>query len=352
GTTFRQDLTVTPAEVEPEIARIEAYLYDRVTFAIAGSPVELKVVGFELDESVGRQFLRSNFEFVGVTGIPDEILVGHRLLYDVDDTHRGFFLFEHFFEQGTLNNEGSITLVFTPDDTRKLVDLTDRSVWRGLKELIHQGIEHILIGTDHILFLIVLLLTSVVRRAGRREDDEAVALKGWVERETFGAALIEVLKIVTAFTVSHSITLSLAALGILRIDAQIIESIIALSIAVAAVDVFYPVFRGRTVLVVLVFGLFHGFGFANVLEPLGVAGSDLGLSLLGFNIGVEVGQLMIVAVAFPMLFMMRKSRLYTRFTIYLGAAFSIFVAVYWFIERAFDVDLTLGEKLHFITRYL
>lgn len=340
GTGFREDLTVTADEVAAEIEKIEAYLYPRIGFAIAGKPIELERQGHAIYRSAGSQYVSCKYELLGIEGIPDALEITHSLMYDTDPEHRGYVVIEQFFDQGRFNNEGDFGLIFDPDRTTQTLDLKNRSKWTGMKAIIREGVHHIWIGHDHILFLIALLLASVLRRDGR----------GWAPEESFGASLVQVLKIVTVFTIAHSVTLTLAALDVVSIPSKWVESIIALSIAVAALDVFFPIFKKRILLVVLLFGFFHGFGFANVLGDLRITGGDLALSLFGFNIGVEVGQLAIVMVVFPMLFMMRLSLLYTRFFVYAGAALSIFVAMYWFIERAFEVDLTLGEALGPILR--
>ncbi|MEM6673336.1 MAG: HupE/UreJ family protein [Planctomycetota bacterium] len=335
GTDFRTDLTATEADVAARIDAIEEYLYDNVGFAIDGKPVELERKGHGMYESAGSQYVSCRFEMLGIDEIPKEIEVTHRLVFDVDREHRGFLVIEHFFEQGTFMNEGMVSLTFSPNETTQVLDLEDRSIWKGLAGLTKLGVHHILIGIDHILFLLVLLLPSVLRREGRK----------WEPRMRFRSALWQLLKIVTIFTVAHSITLSLASLGIVRLPSRLVESVIALSIAVAAIDIIVPVFRGKILAIVAVFGLFHGFGFANVLGEMGISGVDMAYSLLGFNVGVELGQVLIVLIVFPHLFMMRLSKLYREAYIQLGAAAAIFVSLYWFTERAFDVDLTLGEYL-------
>ena len=258
-------------------------------------------------------------------------------MFDTDPEHRGFLVIEHYWQQGKFENEGLVSLTFEPSQTTQTLDLTEGSMWTGLLSLTKLGVHHIWIGIDHILFLVVLLLPSVLRR---KEEG-----RGWEPREKFRSSLWEVCKIVTVFTLAHSVTLSLAALDIARLPERLVESAIALSIAIAALDVLVPIFRKKILLVVGLFGLFHGFGFAFVLGEMGISGSKMALSLLGFNVGVELGQLGIVCVIFPLLFMMRLSLLYTRFAVYAGAAAAIFVSVYWFIERAFETDLTLGEWL-------
>ncbi|MEM8713714.1 MAG: HupE/UreJ family protein [Planctomycetota bacterium] len=337
GTEFPTDLTATEADITPEIERIEEYLYPRIGFALNGAPVELERDGFGVYEAAGNQYVSCRYKLLGVEGIPDAIDVTHNVLFEVDPEHRGFLVIEHYFLKGTFMNEGGVSLIFEPGETTQTLDLTGGSRWQGIRAIIKLGIHHILIGIDHILFLIVLLLPSVLRR---REDDAK-----WEPQEKFSSALWQVLKIVTVFTLAHSVTLSLAALNIVSLPSRIVESIIAISIAVAALDVFFPIFRGKILLVVLLFGFFHGFGFANVLGEMGISGVDMAWSLFGFNVGVEIGQMMIVLLVFPMLFMMRLSLLYTRFFVYFGAFIAGFISVYWFIERFFEVNLTLGEWL-------
>lgn len=336
GMTLPEDGSARAADVEPELERIEAYMYAHIGHRIAGNDIELSPKGYKLYEAAGNQYVSCLYDLVGVEGIPDAIEVTHNVLFEVDPEHRGFLVIEHFFQKGTFMNEGGVSLIFEPGESTQMLDLTGGSRWQGIRAIVKLGIHHILIGIDHILFLFVLLLPSVLIR---REESE------WEPREKFSGALWQVLKIVTVFTLAHSVTLSLAALDIVTLPSRVVESIIAISIAVAALDVFFPIFHGKILIVVLLFGFFHGFGFANVLGEMGITGGDMALSLFGFNVGVEIGQMLIVLLVFPLLFMMRLSLLYTRFTVYLGAFLAAFVSVYWFIERAFEVDLTLGETL-------
>ena len=336
GTTLPEDGTATEADIQPDLERIEEYLYARIGHKVGGQDVELSRKGFKVYEAAGNQYVSCIYDFVGVEGIPDSIEVTHNVMFEVDPEHRGFLVIEHFFMQGTFMNEGGVSLIFDPAESTQTLDLTGGSRWQGIRAIIKLGIHHILIGIDHILFLLVLLLPSVLMR---RESSK------WEPREKFSEALWQVLKIVTVFTLAHSVTLSLAALDIVTLPSRLVESIIAISIAVAALDIFFPIFRGKILVIVLLFGLFHGFGFANVLGEMGITGGDMALSLFGFNVGVEIGQMLIVLLVFPLLFMMRLSLLYTRFAVYVGAFIAAFISVYWFIERAFEKDLTLGEWL-------
>jgi hypothetical protein len=147
------------------------------------------------------------------------------------------------------------------------------------------------------------------------------------------------LKVVTAFTVAHSITLSLAALGMVALPARLVESAIAASVAIAALNNAYPIFRDRSWLVGFAFGLLHGFGFASVLADLSLPSSSLSVALLGFNVGVESGQLVIVAAFLPLAYLLRRSWMYQRFTLIAASAAIALLAAVWFVERALDIHV-------------
>ena len=172
-----------------------------------------------------------------------------------------------------------------------------------------EGAFHIWIGYDHILFLLSLLLPAVLIFSrvnlmnGKRVTDIQPA-------PSFLAALKEVLKVVTAFTLAHSITLSLAALGVVSLPSRWVESAIAASIIVAAVQNIRGVVDSKRWVMAFGFGLIHGFGFASVLADLGLPQNALITALVGFNVGIEGGQLAIVAVFLPLAFWLRKTKFY------------------------------------------
>lgn len=200
------------------------------------------------------------------------------------------------------------------------------SGWMAIvTNFLKSGIHHLLIGLDHLLFLFVLLIPAVYIR----QQKQLVAVSNPK------AALIEVFWIATSFTLAHSITLSLAALQIVSIPARFIESVIALSIAFAALNNLVPMLRVRAVYLAFFFGLIHGFGFANVLVDLPLATSARVLALLSFNIGIELGQLVFIAVVFPIALLLRHTQFYKWGVFYIGSLIGILVALWWFFERAF-----------------
>jgi hypothetical protein len=202
-------------------------------------------------------------------------------------------------------------------------------MWHQARQYVHEGIWHIWLGYDHVLFLIALLLPAVLRRAEGR----------WEPTPDFLSAFWDVLAIVTAFTIAHSITLGLATVGLIALPSRLVESAIAASVVFAGISNLYPVLVQRRWLVAFLFGLIHGFGFATVLRDLGLPSGSLALSLVSFNLGVEVGQLAIVAVFLPLAYYLRNSWTYQRLILVSGSLCIVALACAWLIERTLDLKL-------------
>lgn len=200
---------------------------------------------------------------------------------------------------------------------------------RSFAGFVAEGMHHIAIGLDHILFLATLLIVAVWRRDG----------SGWVPRETARSAWAETLRLVTAFTVAHSITLGLAATGVLAPPSRWVESLIAASVLIAALDNLRPFLRAPRWMMVSLFGLVHGFGFAGPLQDLGLAQGQLALPLLGFNLGVELGQLVIVALLLPAAIALRHAPLYRRALVPGASAAVALLALLWTLERSLGWSL-------------
>jgi hypothetical protein len=145
--------------------------------------------------------------------------------------------------------------------------------------------------------------------------------------------------VATSFTIAHSITLSLAALSIIQLPSRLVESTIALSVVLAALNNIWPLVHGRRWLVAFGFGLIHGFGFASVLADLGLPRDALLIALVGFNVGVELGQLAIISAFLPVAYALRRTRAYRRVIFIGGSAAIALVAGVWLFERALDVKL-------------
>jgi hypothetical protein len=191
--------------------------------------------------------------------------------------------------------------------------------------MMKEGMIHIWTGYDHVLFLFALLLPSVLRREKN----------SWVAVRELRPALVDVLRVVTAFTVAHSITLSLAALDVVTLPSRIVESVIAASVVAAAANNLYPVLRHDRWMAAFVLGLMHGFGFSSTLKDLDLPRSNLLLTLFGFNLGVEVGQIAIVLTFVPVAFLARRTTGYRRLALVGGSMAILAVAAIWLVERAF-----------------
>ena len=197
----------------------------------------------------------------------------------------------------------------------------------GLPSFVAEGVHHILTGYDHILFLLCLLLPAVVRRVDGR----------WVPVASWREALAPVLGVVTLFTLAHSITLALAAFGLVSLSSSFIEPAIALTIMVAAADNIYPVFGRLRYAITFAFGLIHGFGFAGALREVSLPPLQFAWALLKFNLGIEAGQLGIVVLVVPLLFAARRWGGYRRVVLLGGSVVAVLLAGGWLVERVFNV---------------
>jgi hypothetical protein len=256
---------------------------------------------------------------------PAQLQIGYRLFADIDPQHRGLLRLE---ASGL-----SRTAIFSPEAAQQTFKLEAVSRWSQFVDYAHEGVWHIWIGFDHVLFLLSLLLPAVLLRVpgpgGTRRGGH------WEAVGSLREAAVDVLKIVTGFTVAHSITLSLATLGVLALPTRWVEAAIALSVVLAALNNVFAVVGGRRWLVAFAFGLIHGFGFASVLSDLGLPQATLVLALVGFNVGVEAGQLVIVSLFLPLAYQLRHTRFYT-WGVFIGGSLLIaLLAGIWFVERAF-----------------
>jgi hypothetical protein len=202
------------------------------------------------------------------------------------------------------------------------------------------GARHISEGTDHLLFLLVLLLPAPLR----------VRARGWREADTLRGSFRRIVRIVTAFTLGHSLTLAAAALGVLRLPSRPVEVLIALSILVSAAHAVRPVFPRRESFVATSFGLVHGLAFATVLEGAGVDGAALVGSLLGFNLGIELMQCAVVLAVLPVLLAWSRTSLYAP-PRWLGAAFTALAASGWLVERALERHNPMARLVDIAARH-
>ena len=329
--TVRQ---ITPENLDEKVDWLKSYYLEHVTISDGARPLAIE---FGPHRLLGAKdgFLQLPFDLPGLGRVPERLTFDYSVLFDEEPRHRGFLLVEHNWATGTFANENRVSLVFSPGARRQVFDLTSTGRLRGFLALAELGAEHMLAGLDHIFFLVALLLPTVLRR------DEG----GWQAVAGLRPALWNVVRIVTAFLVAHALALSLAAVGLLRLPEALIETAIAASIVLAAAAILWPLFRRRVWWILFGLSLFHGLGFAGALEDLGVLEESLGLSVAAFNLGIEVGQLILVAILFPVFFVARGTKVYRQIALPAAAIGILLVAGVWVVERSLGVDVPMRELL-------
>lgn len=311
---------ITWGEVRAKHNDIAAYAMSRLQIAAQGTACPLTVTEHLVDDHTDGAYAVLRFKAECSANI-QVLQARYNLFFDVDPQHKGLLRLEY---QGS-----SSTAIFSPEKASQEFTLKQVSKLQQFLDYAREGVWHIWIGFDHILFLLALLLPAVVFRQDQK----------WQAVSAFKPAFWSVLKIVTAFTLAHSITLTLATLGVISLPSRWVESTIAASVVIAALNNIYPLFRERRWVMAFVFGLIHGFGFASVLTDLGLPQGALVLALVGFNVGVEGGQLAIVSAFLPIAFALRYTWLYQRFILFGGSVVIAILATIWFAERAFDMKV-------------
>jgi hypothetical protein len=313
------DGAITWGELRAKRKDAEAYALSRLKILAKGKSCTLAPTDFLVDEHSDGAYAVLRFSAQCETY--QAVEVEYSLFFDLDPTHRGLLRVEH--------GKDSQTGILSPDKPRMQVDAQARSRLEQFADYVREGVWHIWIGFDHILFLVSLLLPSVFVFLHNR----------WEPAARFRDTFWDVFRVATSFTVAHSITLSLAALSVIALPSRLVESTIALSVVLAALNNLWPLVHGRRWLVAFGFGLIHGFGFASVLADLGLPRNALLLALVGFNVGVELGQLAIIAAFLPLAYGMRRTWAYRRVIFVGGSAAIALVAAIWMVERVFDLKL-------------
>lgn len=214
--------------------------------------------------------------------------------------------------------------ILSPQNPSRVLDVGDSpSVFLPF---VWQGLVHIAIGLDHIVFVLTLLVAATVARPFRSRARPTTPI------------LKEVLLLLTAFTVAHSVTLALSVTGLVSLPSRWVESAIAATVVIVALNNIWPLFPQRYRLwLTFAFGLIHGFGFAGVMSALPLTQGELALSLAGFNIGVELGQILLVLLALPLLLWGRIPLPLRRATGLGGSAVAVWIGTVWFAERVLGV---------------
>ena len=297
---------------EPQLAR---YLAEHVTFMAQTQGCQLFFDALEVNDRVDGSYAWLPFRARCPVAVR-QLTIQYTVMDGIDPSHRGLLTLTAgaAVQTGVLGGASAQAAfaVFAPSPSRAFV------------EYFHAGIWHILSGIDHLLFLLSLLLPAVLlRKSGQWEPVPAAR-----------PALISIFKVVTAFTLAHSLTLTLAALDIVRLPSRLTESIIAGSIIVAALNNIFPIVTESRARIAFAFGLLHGFGFASVLADMGLPQGARLVSLVAFNLGIETGQFAVVLAVMPLIYCLRSGVFYRRAVMPWGSAAIAAVALVWLLQRA------------------
>jgi hypothetical protein len=242
-----------------------------------------------------------------------KVTVKYDLFFDIDSAQKAFV---------SLSIKDSKPAILSANKKEVTIKLKKQSTFEAFKNFFIEGVFHIWIGFDHILFLTMLLLPAI-----------------YYNKKSIKKALIEIVKVITGFSIAHSITLALSVTKIVEINSNIIEVAIALSVLFTAINNIYPMIVNRVYLLSFCFGLIHGFGFANVLHELMLKNNDFIAMLFGFNLGVETGQLMIVFSIIIPLFLFAKTKYYKRYILQGVSFLTAVISVIWAVERGFGISI-------------
>ena len=334
GLDQNKDGKINDNELNAKLDIVKSYILKKLEFGINDISLPYHFADYKIVNISSSRFLMIDFVIDSPKPVSEiEILdINYSLLFEIGPNQRGLVVIEENTHTGLVNNIEKVALILTPKQPHKKLNLTSNSLFKEFVIFVGQGIWHIWIGIDHILFIITLILISVVTRK------EGV----WQPVSNFRSAIINLIKIVTLFTIAHSITLCLAASGVVQLSPRIVESTIAASVVIAAANNLIPIFGRRDWLIIFCFGLFHGLGFASVLGHLIFNKQSLVAALLGFNVGVEIGQLGVVCLSFPIFYLLRKTTFYSSVFIKIGSVCIGVLAGIWFIERAFELEPIFG----------
>ncbi|GAB3251728.1 HupE/UreJ family protein [Chitinimonas naiadis] len=321
GLDADQDGKVNWRELQAAEPRLQQYAFSRLTISADKTACPLVYRGMRVDRHVDGTYAVLDAELA--CPIAASYQVGYHFLFDLDRLHKGIV---------TLHRNGHTqTAIASADHPSVLLVPGRQGVIAQFADFIKEGVWHIWIGYDHILFLISLLLPAVMVFKQPRG--------GWQPASELRPVLKDAIGVVTAFTLAHSITLCLAALDVVRLPSRLVESVIAVSVLLAALNNLYPIIHRRRWLVTFAFGLIHGFGFASALAELDLGRGSLLVSLLGFNLGVELGQLAILLGFLPLAFWLRDQQLYRRLALQTGSCVIAVIAAGWLTERVLDLKL-------------
>ena len=322
-----EKLTVLNVLDDPTLMSLRAYVQTDLSASDASGTVWSTIVtGGRVEKVDGIDNLVLDATLTPASGSVGDFVLHDDAIIDQLMSHR-------VFVSGRYGHTGSYTTVAMLSWQRQSVPVAATAAAsapadHGFAAAVRLGLHHIASGSDHLLFLIMLLLPAPLVAAGHRWRPQPVPGLGGIRRSS-----VRVVHVVTAFAVGHSCTLALGALGWVQLPPRVVESGIALSVLASAVHAVRPLVRRGEVLIAGGFGLLHGLSFAAVLTGLDLSRTSLVTTLLGFNLGIEFAQLLVVALVMPSLLLLARTVAYAALRLILAALGAV-LAAGWFAERA------------------
>lgn len=306
---------LTWGEVISRQAEIASYLAESLLLSRDKLPCNLHFEAVErLQDHANEAFAVTDFS--GQCAISGQLNIKYNAIFAFDSSH------EMILNIGNEDDTNMHSFIFDENNQETNINLNEGSWLTTVKQFVYQGVTHIWIGIDHILFLLALLLPAVLQRKDNK----------WQAIPEVKTILTNTVWIVSAFTLAHSLTLTATALGWVNPSSRWVELGIAISVLFAALNNIWPVVL-RLAWLTFAFGLLHGMGFAGVLGELGLPADQKLLSILAFNLGVEIGQLVILAILLPILILLRNTNIYGKSIMPVGSLLIAMMAVQWIIER-------------------
>ena len=308
------DAAITWGEVAARSMDIARYAASRLSVQADGAACRLVPTQRTVDQHGGAAFAVIDLDGA-CAGAPRTVRVTYGLLFDLDPAHRALL---------EIRSGGASTTAVLSDERPSFeAEVATLSPWTSFTRFVTEGVWHIWHGYDHLAFVTLLVLPIVLGATRRRSR----------ERTSVREAIVAIAGVITAFTVAHSLTLALATFGVISVPARAVESAIALSVLVAALLNVLPSVPKLGAKLAFGFGLVHGLGFASALGDLGANGAGVAVSLAGFNVGVELGQMAVVGVALPALFALRGNALSRASVNYACSAGCAMLACVWLFQR-------------------
>jgi hypothetical protein len=310
------DGKITWGEIRSQHQRLNTQLFSQVAFHTGGTACMLTTGEHLVDHHGGASYLVMRFsaQCPAISRLTP-LLIDYRFMRQLDPRHRALLRISADKTQiaATISPDAENVLLWRPGENRLATFVT----------FVDHGAQHLLQGWDHVLFLITLLLPAVLSWRDQR----------WQPGPPLRSVLLDAARLITAFTFAHSITLALVAMRVATVPTQAIEAAIALSVMAAALNNLRPVWHRWRGTIACAFGLVHGFGFSNALAQMQLTEENRLISLLGFNLGIEVAQLLIAAVVLPAALALRRWFSLYRQLLYVVSVLVGCIGALWLVQR-------------------